>query len=195
MGESAVFIEFYKSRKSLVAPLRLFIKTQKHTIMKKYMFQSLQYSIVALFLLVGGVLFAQPGGGGRDMNPEQRAKQQTAQMTEQLSLSEAQAGKVQEINLKYAKQAQAARENADGDWESMRGKMTAMRQEQDKELQTIVTQEQWQKWTAFREEQRANRGNWGDGNRPKTDPPAETGKKDKKGKKAKKSTPDSDDKQ
>ncbi len=161
----------------------------KHAILK-----SLQHALPALFLMGGIALYAQPGGGGRAMNPEQRAEQQTAQMTEQLALSEAQAGKVQEINLKYAKQAQEAREQADGDREAMRDKMTTMRQEQDKELQTVMTQEQWQKWAAFREEQRANRGNWGDGSRPKTEP-AKEGKMLKKEKKAKKGTPDSDDKQ
>lgn len=147
--------------------------------MKKHVVHLLQQALVALFLVAGIGLYAQPGGGGRDMNPEKRAEQQTAQMKEQLGLSDAQTAKVQEINLKYAKQAQEAREKADGDWEAARGKMAAMRQEQDKELQTVVTQEQWQKWTTFREEQRANRGNWG-GNRPADTKPAQDRKQDMK---------------
>lgn len=151
--------------------------------MKKHVIHLLQQALVALFLVAGIGLYAQPGGG-RDMNPEKRAEQQTAQMKEQLGLSDAQTAKVQEVNLKYAKQAQEAREKADGDWEAARGKMTAMRQEQDKELQTVVTQEQWQKWTAFREEQRGNRGNWG-GNRPDGTKPAPDGKQDMKKDKAK----------
>jgi len=138
----------------------------------------------ALFVLAGMTAYAQPGGGGRMMNPEQRAEQQTAQMTEKLALSEAQAAKVKEINLKYAKQAQEAREKADGDWEAMRGTMTAMRQEQDKELQTVMTQEQWDQWTKVREEFRSNRGPRG-GDKPAPAPEDKDRKKEKKEKKKK----------
>ena len=141
--------------------------------------------LLALFLALGAfALQAQPGG--RNMSPEQRAEQQTAQMTEKLSLSEAQAGKVGEINLKYAKKMQEAREAADGDWEAIRATMGTIRTEQEKELQTVLTEEQWQQWTKYREEQRANRGNWGRDNAPGGDKPAppadpeKTPKKDKK---------------
>lgn len=142
-------------------------------------------TVKTLILFLSGALAlqAQPGGG-RMMNPEQRAEQQTAQMTEKLALSDAQAAKVKEINLKYAKQAQEAREKADGDWESMRETMTAIRQAQDKELQAVTTQEQWEQWGKVREEFRGNRGNRG-GDKPA--PGDKADKKDKKEKKEKKS--------
>lgn len=116
----------------------------------------------ALVVLIGvmGVLSAQPGGEGRWMNPEQRAEQQTALMKERLTLSEAQTAKVQEINVKYARQLQDARQKNEGDWEAMRTQMTRIRQAQDEELQTVLTQEQWQQWLAAREEMRERRGNW-----------------------------------
>lgn len=78
------------------------------------------------------------------MNPEQRAEQLTAQMEERLALSEAQAVKVREINLKYARQAQENREKADGDWEAMRAQMMRLRQAQEEELRSVLTEEQWQ---------------------------------------------------
>ncbi len=140
---------------------------------------AIKISLMALFVLAGLAVYAQPGGGGRMMNPEQRAEQQTAQMTEKLSLSEAQAAKVKEINLKYAKQGQEAREKADGDWEAMRGTMTAIRQEQDKELQTVMTQEQWDQWVKVREEFRGNRGFRG-GDKPAPGDKSTTPPKDEK---------------
>ena len=135
----------------------------------------------ALFVLAAVALRAQPGGGPGRMSPEQRAEQQTASMTEQLSLSEAQSTKVGEINLKYAQKMKELRDKADGDREAMRSAMGAIRQEQDAELQTVLTQEQWTKWDAYRQEQRAN---WRGGNPP---PPADAPPpgSDKKSKKKK----------
>jgi hypothetical protein len=130
------------------------------------------------------------------MDPAERAEKQTAQMTEKLSLSDAQAGKVKEINLKYADKMKAAREEADGDWSSMREKMGAMRADQDKELQTVLTEEQWVQWDRYRTEQRANRGGMGRGDQPDGKAaPADTdgGKKAKKGKKKKADSDGSND--
>ncbi|MCS7035915.1 MAG: DUF4890 domain-containing protein [Saprospiraceae bacterium] len=142
--------------------------------------------LASLWMSVG-VLLAQPGGEGRWMNPEQRAEQQTAMMKERLSLSDAQAAKVLEINVKYARQMQDARQKNEGDWEAMRAQMTTIRQAQDQELQTVLTQEQWQQWLAARQEMRERRGNWGPNappapptqDKPAPDPKGK-GKKDKK---------------
>ena len=57
---------------------------------------AIKFSLMGLLMLAGLTAYAQPGGGGRMMNPEQRAEQQTAQMTEKLALSDAQAAKVKE---------------------------------------------------------------------------------------------------
>jgi len=124
----------------------------------------------AIVLLLGHLaLQAQPGGGwGGD--PKQRAETQTQLMTDSLSLSDAQSAKVGEINLKYAQKMQDARAGvAEGDWESMRAAMQTLRAEQDKELQTVMTQDQWQSWTQIREALRAQRG--GPGGRQPGAPP------------------------
>ena len=142
--------------------------------------------LVLTLLLTAGYfinLSAQPGGGW-NADPEQRATQQTATMTEKLALSEAQSTKVKEINLKYANKMKEAREKAAGDRDAMRTTMGAIRQEQDAELQTALTEDQWKQWTAYRDEMRANRGNFGPGNAPATDKPA--GNSDKPNKKDKK---------
>lgn len=130
-------------------------------------------------------LNAQPGNWNAD--PEQRATQQTAQMTEKLSLSEAQSAKVKEINLKFANKMKEAREKSAGDREAMRGAIGTIRQEQDTELQTVLTEEQWKQWTAYREEFRGGRS-FGPGNPPPSDKPAgDSDKPKKKDKKKKKS--------
>ena len=146
------------------------------------------FAFIALFTAgFAGALLAQPGGGW-NADPEQRANQQTATMTEKLALSDAQSAKAKEINLKYANKMKEARANANGDREAMRGTMTTLRQEQDKELQTIMTDEQWQQWVKYRDEQRANRGSFGPGN-DQPGPPPDNGN----GKKSKKKQPASDD--
>ncbi len=122
--------------------------------------RQIKWQIVLLWIGCSSVLSAQPGGDGRWMNPEQRAEQLTAQMEERLALSEAQAVKVREINLKYARQAQENREKADGDWEAMRAQMMRLRQAQEEELRSVLTEEQWQQWLKIREEERMRRG-WG----------------------------------
>lgn len=152
--------------------------------------------MLALTLLLSAGLFislnAQPGGGNWNADPEQRANQQTALMTEKLSLSEAQSAKVKEVNLKYANKLKEAREKAGGDREAMRATVGTIRQEQDAELQTVLTEEQWKQWVAYREESRGSRGNFGPGNPPPSDKPAgdsdQPKKKDKKKKKS--ATPD-----
>ncbi len=142
-------------------------------------------NILALvLLLVGGLTLSAQPGGGRNMDPAQRAEQQTAQMTEQLALSEAQAGKVKEINLKYANKMKAARDEAAGDWSGMRETMGAIRNEQDAELQTVVTKEQWAKWSEYREQQRANRGNRTGADKPDSGDKGHGKKAKKKNKKA-----------
>ena len=142
------------------------------------------FAVIAFFTLgLSAAVLAQPGGGWNS-DPEQRATQQTVAMTAQLSLSDAQSAKVKEINLKYANKMKEAREKATGDRDAMRATMTTIRQEQDKELQTVMTEEQWQQWVKYRDEQRANRGNFGPDNK-QPGPPPDDNTNNKKGKKSK----------
>lgn len=120
---------------------------------------------------------AQQGGGpgGRSGDPIQRAEMQTKMMIDSLSLSTKQGEKVKEINLKYAnKQKDARAANADGGWEKMRATMDALRTEQNAELKTMLTQEQYDRWQKIAEAQWQRRGG------PPADGEKGKGKKDKK---------------
>lgn len=154
----------------------------------------IQMLIIVLFAAAGMyTLQAQPGGAW-NQTPEERANWQTTNMTQQLGLSDAQVAKVKDINLKYAAKMKEARDNANGDRNAMRTTMGAMRTEQDKELQTVMTTEQWQKWVTFRDTQRANRGNAGPGNAPGANQPGQApakGSKKLKKNKNKNKTPGS----
>ncbi len=137
----------------------------------------LKLALSALLFLVFSInIQAQPPGGGErpTMDPVKRAEKQTAMMTEQLTLSEAQATKVHEINLKYAEQSKTMRE-ANTDRSAMREQMTALRTAQDAELKTMLTSDQWAAWEKIQAEQRANRGEWDkkkDKDKSQTPPPA-----------------------
>lgn len=126
---------------------------------------------VFLLLLTGSCLYAQdqpgggqgPGGDGRRMDPVKRAEQQTVLMTEKLGLSEAQSAKISEINLKYAQKMKELREaNPEGDRAALREKMMALRVEQDAELKSMMTSDQWAEWEKVRQEfrpQKREKGN------------------------------------
>lgn len=125
-------------------------------------------SLFIAFLLVAGYTNAYTQrGGGWGMDPEKRAEKQTAVMKDSLSLSDAQATKVGEVLLKYAKQMLEVRDsNSESDWPAMRERIIAIREEQNKELKTVLTTEQYDKWTKILEERRNQRGQRGrNGNR------------------------------
>lgn len=104
--------------------------------------------------------FAQQGQGGRgrgyNMDPKEMAERQTNQMKETLVLTADQLPKVEALNRKYAEKMKAARNEADGDRESMRSTMMAMGKEKDVELKNILTAEQYTKWEEWRREAREN---------------------------------------
>src|SRR5680860_189712 len=95
-----------------------------------------------LFILVAFSSYAQRRGG--DMpSPEERAKQQTAQMTEHLKLTDEQQKEVGDINLTYAKKMMEARQEAAGDRTAMRSNMEAMQKEKSEALKKVLTEDQF----------------------------------------------------
>lgn len=116
----------------------------------------MRYNVRAILLSFFTVSFfittQAQSGGGRNFDPLQRAEMMTKMMADSLSLSTRQSEKVGEINLKYARQMQQTRDqNNDGDWEAMRSTMMTLRQEQNKELQGVLTTGQWQHWEKIQE--------------------------------------------
>jgi hypothetical protein len=129
-----------------------------HNFIKTYLKMKFKILTAALLLIMALTAKAQ-GGGGRGGDPIQRAEMQSKTMVDSLLLSTKQAEKVKEINLKYAnKQKEARSANADGDWEKMRTSMDALRTEQNAELKTVLTQEQYDHWQKIAAEQWKNRG-------------------------------------
>ena len=111
--------------------------------------------LLVTFIMVSTLAIAQPGGGR--MNPEERAKRQTEELTEKLDLSKDQAKKVEAINLKYAKKMgdmfRDMRDSGNMDREAMREKMGALREEQNKEMQKVLDKDQMKEYEAYLKEQ------------------------------------------
>lgn len=117
-------------------------------------------------ILLGTTLsMAQPGG--QRMSPEERAKQQTAELKEALGLDKTQEKKVYDLNLETGKKMQKMREEMGGQGfsEEMREKMRAIREDQNSAMKKILTAQQYTKYEKYLEEQRARRGQRGGGNR------------------------------
>ena len=106
-----------------------------------------------LLLMVFAVQ-AQPGQGqrgGRNMDPAQMATRQTDRMAEDLDLSDEQREEVYAINLKYAEEIKAMREEMrsggeDVDRFEIMGRMTDMRAEKAKEFKGVLTKKQYKTW-------------------------------------------------
>lgn len=122
-----------------------------------------KYAILLFCLLTTLPIIAQRGGFNQD--PETRAKKQTQLMVDSLSLSAAQAEKVDAVNLEYAKKMSDMRaEMRSGeqmDREAMRSAMQKLRAEQDEALGKYLTADQAQKWTTLQAEMRNKRGGKG----------------------------------
>ena len=88
---------------------------------------------------------------------EERRKQQMAALVEQLNLTEEQKAKFDDINEFYRNKFQEIRNNNQGDRQSMREAIMQIREEQDIELEALLTPEQYQTYKKFQEEQRQNR--------------------------------------
>ncbi|MEO7311185.1 MAG: hypothetical protein ABIX01_12360 [Chitinophagaceae bacterium] len=98
-----------------------------------------------------------PGGrGGR--SPEERAKQQTEQMTKALSLTSAQVVKVDSINLKFANMQGGMRGGQGGGGMDMEARMAAMKKTQDEKnaaFKPVLTEKQYADYLKMVEENNA----------------------------------------
>lgn len=97
------------------------------------------------------------GGGGQA---------QMEQLVADLGLNEDQKVEFEAINAKYRKEMQAMREQANGDFASMRPKMQEMRTAQNEEIKQILTEEQFAKYEKIQADRMQNRQGGGGGRRP-----------------------------
>ena len=105
------------------------------------------------FVLISAASMAQT----RDFNPEEFAKRQTAQLKEELGLTSDQEKKVYEINLESIKKMGELREesrSSGGGFEGMREKMSKVREEQNKKMKEVLTDDQWTKYEKYLEDRR-----------------------------------------
>jgi Spy/CpxP family protein refolding chaperone len=128
-----------------------------------------QIIFTVLVLLMAFVGYAQDGGGGQGRgggmaDPVKRAERQSASIKEALALDDATTKKIYDIELAMGQAQAKARETAAGDRDAMREAMKPVNEKYQADLKAILTPEQQEKLKAFKEEQRAKRGNGGPGN-------------------------------
>lgn len=99
----------------------------------------------------------RPGGPRGDGQRGAQAQEEFQALVAELGLNEDQKEEWQSINTKYRQQMRGMREEANGDFASMRGKMQEMRAAQTEEIKAILTADQFSKYQKFMEERRANR--------------------------------------
>jgi len=85
---------------------------------------------------------------------EERAQKMTAQMQKKLSLAEAQYQPVYDINLKYAKVNQQILKGTDGKMSKLK-KLRSTQQSKSKELQAVLTKDQFNQYEEWSKEVKA----------------------------------------
>jgi len=120
----------------------------------------MRYLLFSLLLILPLLSFSQRGGL-RNLSADSIATLNTNRMTDSLSLSAAQAAKVFEVNLEFEKNRKFLRKESQGDWQAMRGKMTALRTAHREALGKYLTADQENQWKriqmANREKMKAER--------------------------------------
>lgn len=115
--------------------------------------------IAILALFCSSSLLAQPRSG-KKMSPEERAAKTTEKMVKKLNLDEAQSEKVAAINLTNTKKAMEIRKSK-REQSARRTAMESLRGELEKEMQLVLTEEQftaWKKMNANRDRKQGKRG-------------------------------------
>ncbi len=115
------------------------------------------------------VRLGRDGQRGERMNPEQRVERRVGVLTERLQLSTQQAAQVRQILTQEQTQMQALRQKAQGgaDRESLRPEMQAIRQRGEQQLEAVLTEQQRATYRELRESMRKERGERGEGRRPR----------------------------
>ncbi|MFT3886174.1 MAG: hypothetical protein QM724_12340 [Flavobacteriales bacterium] len=92
---------------------------------------------------------AQHTAAGGPPTPAARAERLTATMTERLQLTPEQSKKVGEINLKYADEAKALKEERKGAKGGEPGAFKDLKDQKNAELKDVLTADQYTKWIAM----------------------------------------------
>ena len=111
------------------------------------------FFVATIVCMLAITVNAQQRGG----TPEERAKRQTEMIKETTGIDAAKATKVEAILLKYAKEMATLREKTP-DREARREPQKALTDKQEAELKTVLSADEFAKYTAKQEEMRKNRG-------------------------------------
>lgn len=102
------------------------------------------------------ISYAQQGSDNKSAKtvrtPEDRATIFTKWIDKTVTLTPDQQTKVQAVNLKYANMKQAVRDSAQANRKAMRQEVMADNKEQDAELKSILTSDQYIAYTAARKQ-------------------------------------------
>ena len=117
---------------------------------------------VIVFVMLAATVAAQPGGrmGG---TAEERAKATTDRWSEFLTLNAEQKTKLSAIELEMQKQMDTRRQNAQGDFSSMRAAMEEIEKVREEKYKGVLTADQFKKYTAERDRLQRDRGQGGGG--------------------------------
>lgn|SRR5680860_1531647 len=119
---------------------------------------------ILLVAIVFGTTVSMAQNRG-NVDPKERATEQTKELKETLGLDKDQEKKVYDLNLKAGNEMAEMRKDMQGggDRDAMREKMTKSREAQNKEMKKILTEDQYKKYEKYLEERRARRGQGGGG--------------------------------
>jgi len=122
-------------------------------------------AFLALAFFAGSISFsnAQPGRGMQQRSPEERAKQQTERLSERLKLTADQKTKLEAIFLTQGKSMDSLRNavGQGGDRQAMFQKMQPLREQTDKKVASVLTEDQQKEYKKLQEENRARMGGGG----------------------------------
>ena len=91
--------------------------------------------------------------------PEERAKEMTTRLKEELNLTDQQSDELYAIHLKYAEERKAVLEAGKEERESQRSEIKSINDKQKAEMKTVLTEEQVAKLDQMQEERMHKRGN------------------------------------
>jgi hypothetical protein len=103
-------------------------------------------------------------GGGRNMDPADRAQQQVEAISQKVQLTPQQSEQVKAILVKEYTDSRALRDKAQAsgaDRASLRPQMQALRDDADKKIDALLTAAQKPAYKAYMDEQNARRGQGG----------------------------------
>lgn len=109
-------------------------------------------TVLLVVVLIGLNVTIAEAQQRKRMSPDEMAKRQTEMMTSELDLSADESEAIEAINLKYALKLDKMRDEAAGDRDKMRSLRDEMISEKDKELQSILNEEQFKKYKQLEEE-------------------------------------------